>query len=142
MPEKIRFFRNGVRFRLTESGLLKKWLEKVAHKEGGRLEGLNYIFCTDTFLLEMNRTHLGHDYFTDIITFDLSVDSGLITGDIYISVDRVRENATEFKEPFSRELQRVMVHGLLHLLGYKDKTKAEKEAMRRKEEACLSLLKK
>ena len=147
MPETIRFFRNEVKFRLSGATLIRPWLSKVARKEGRRIGELNYIFCTDEYLLDMNREHLGHDYYTDIITFDLSegkrrkiASAEPIIGDIYISVDRVKENAESYGVSFIVELQRVMVHGLLHLTGYKDKTKAEKAAMRLKEDACLSLL--
>ena len=140
MPETIRFIRNEVRLRIPAASKIPGWLRSIARKERARIGELNYIFCSDQYLLALNREHLGHDYFTDIITFDLSEDRGTMMGEIYISVDRVRENASTFGVSFSTELYRVMAHGLLHLLGYKDKKKEDKAKMRLKEDACLSLL--
>ncbi len=117
-----------------------KWLLAVAEKEGADIEELNYIFCTDDYLLEINKTHLEHDYYTDVITFDnrmLSTDP--IAGDIFISYDRVRENAEDFEASIDQELARVMVHGLLHLIGYGDKTSEQASTMREKENYYLSL---
>lgn len=100
---------------------------------------LNYIFCTDDYLLAINQSHLNHNYYTDIITFDTSFGQDGISGDVYISIDRVKENAITLGEDFDRELHRVMIHGFLHLIGFRDKTKTDKTNMRKKEEACLSL---
>jgi probable rRNA maturation factor len=108
--------------------------------EGFELEELNYIFCSDEYLHQMNLTYLNHDTLTDIITFDNSEAEQIIEGDIFISIDRVKENSEEFDVLFETELHRVLVHGLLHLFGYKDKSEREKVLMREKEEACLSLL--
>lgn len=101
------------------------------------LERLDYVFCTDSYLLELNRTHLNHDTYTDIITFPLSAPNDPVISDIYISIDRVKENAATLNNPFAKELYRVIFHGALHLCGFKDKTKKEKQLMREKEEFYL-----
>lgn len=100
---------------------------------------INVVFCSDKYLLGLNKRFLNRDYFTDIITFDTSA-KGVISGEIYISIDRVIENAKNLKLSFRSELNRVIIHGILHLLGYDDSTNAQKEEMRIKEDACLSLL--
>lgn len=107
--------------------------------EGHQAGVVNFIFGSRDFLLNLNRTHLGHDYHTDVITFDQSVGDNLLSGDIYIGPDQVKENATYYQQPFNRELKRVMIHGILHLMGYNDKTPEEQAEMRKKEEAYLSL---
>jgi rRNA maturation RNase YbeY len=119
----------------------KNFIAQVIEAENRTLRTLNYIFCSDDYLLEINREFLQHDYLTDIITFDLSVDDS-ISSEIYVSIDRVRENAKLFNTSFNRELYRVMIHGVLHLLGYKDKTKREIAVMRNKEEHYLLLFEK
>ena len=98
---------------------------------------LNYIFCSDDYLLEINKQYLDHDYYTDIITFDNSEEEGKIEGDIYVSVDRVKENAIEFGANFETELRRVLIHGLLHLMNYTDTSEELKAQMRAKEDECL-----
>lgn len=118
--------------------LVKSWLQEIGKLEEVSIKRINYIFCSDEFLLEINRAHLQHDYYTDIITFDLS-ESDDIESDIYISLDRVEDNANQFKTKSQLELIRVIAHGLLHLIGYNDKSKDEQIIMRNKEEACLSL---
>jgi rRNA maturation RNase YbeY len=100
---------------------------------------LNYIFCSDEYLLEINKQYLDHDYFTDIITFDNSEEDKQLEGDIYISVDRVRDNAATFHTDFDSEMRRVLIHGLLHLVGYEDSSEALKTAMRAKEDEYLRL---
>jgi probable rRNA maturation factor len=122
---------------LTNRTLLKKFIEKLCNQEGRRLEHLNYIFCSDDYLLHINQQHLQHDFYTDIITFDLSEPKGGIHGEIYISIDRVRDNAGNLNEPIYRELHRVIFHGALHLCGYNDKTQKEELTMRRKEDQYL-----
>ena len=122
-----RFSRKGVR----------EWLIKTAKIEGNKIANLNYNFCSDDYLLEMNVQYLGHNYYTDIITFDLSDKKGYIEGDVYISIDRVKENARIQNIKIELELRRVLVHGLLHLMGYKDSTKKEKQLMRSKENKAL-----
>ncbi len=115
------------------------WLNTVAVHENKTIQLLNIVLCSDEFLLTLNQKHLNHDYYTDVITFDLSEQSGLIEGEIYISVDRVKENAKLLQQQFIDELHRVMVHGLLHLCGYKDKTPSQQKIMRNKEDEYLSL---
>jgi rRNA maturation RNase YbeY len=110
----------------------KAWLKDAAKAEGFKIGELNYIFCSDVYLLDINQKYLGHDTLTDIVTFDNSEDPKMIEGDIFISIERVRENALKFDTAAS-ELKRVMIHGLLHLAGYKDKDKAQKELMTIKE---------
>ncbi len=108
---------------------LKAFIEKAIKKEGLTIETLQYIFCSDKFLLGINKFYLQHDYYTDIITFNLSNPKDCVVGEIYISVDRVKENATFLKEPLKNELHRVIFHGALHLCGYKDKSKSDKASM-------------
>ena len=117
---------------------LKKFIEAIIKKEKRELQSLNYIFSTDKELLEINRQYLKHDYYTDIITFELSGHKYPIEGEVYISVNRVINNAQMLGEPLYKELHRVIFHGVLHLCGYKDKNKEEKERMREKEEFFLS----
>jgi rRNA maturation RNase YbeY len=108
------------------------WLSRVAESEGYSLSALSYIFCNDQYLLDLNQTYLSHDTLTDIITFDY-VEGTEVSGDIFISVDRLKENAAIFKVSFEEERLRVMAHGLLHLMGYKDKTAEDQEVMSNKE---------
>lgn len=114
----------------------KKWIKNTISKEGSQPGDISFIFCSDDYLLEINRQYLDHDYYTDIITFDY-VQGDLISGDIFISVDRVRENAATFGVSFLNELNRIVIHGVLHLLGYKDKEPEEKELMTTKEDTYL-----
>jgi len=137
--ERIFFFNEDTTYQLRQRKDIRYWLSKVARKEKHSIIELNYIFCSDKHLLQINNDYLKHDYYTDIITFDNSEKKGSIEGDIFISIDRVRENAASQKSSIKDELHRVMVHGLLHLTGYKDKTAAEKETMRKKEDSSLSL---
>ena len=138
----ICFFSEDIAFNLQSKMLFKKWLKQLAEGSGHTVGNLNYIFCSDAYLLEMNRQYLGHDYYTDIITFDSREypDSKKVDGDVFISVDTVRANGEEYGEGFERELHRVMAHGLLHLTGYDDGTKAEQKRMREAENAALALL--
>ena len=110
-----------------------RWISSVAKTEGKTISTLNYIFCSDDYLLDINIKYLGHDYYTDIITFPYK-EGDELESDMYISLDRVRENAHDFKETFENELKRVMVHGLLHLMGYGDKSPDEIRLMREKED--------
>ena len=114
---------------------IKKWLESIAVQEHFKIENLSYVFCTDAYLIELNIKYLDHNTYTDILTFDYSEqpESKRLEGEIYISIDRVRENATLFKTTFESELSRVLAHGLLHLIGYKDKNPEEQQMMRAKE---------
>ena len=113
-----------------------RWLNNVIINENKNIGEIVFVFCTDEFLLAKNIKHLNHDFLTDVITFDYC-DDNLIAGDVLISAERVKENAKNFKVNFLNELQRVMVHGLLHLLGYNDKTKKEREMMQKKEDYYL-----
>lgn len=114
------------------------WFTQVCQLEKKKLGDVNVIFCSDEYLLEMNREHLDHDYYTDIITFDYS-EGDVVSGDLFISVDRVSENAVGLSVSFLDELNRVCVHGLLHLCGYKDKSDADEVLMRSKEDEMLAL---
>lgn len=138
---KINFFPENIKFDLKQKSKIKKWIAQVADKEKHIIENLNYIFCSDAYLLEINQTYLKHDTFTDIITFDNSEFENEIIGDIYISVERVKENSQKLQLQFEQELYRVMIHGLLHLCGYKDKKPDEKQKMTEMEDKSLDLLK-
>lgn len=116
-----------------------KWLRLVAESEIRRIGNINIIFCSDDYILDINQRFLSHDYFTDIITFDYC-EGEFLSGDLFISVDSVRENAAEYGEDFKRELSRVIVHGILHLIGYDDHSEEEQKEMRAKEDYYLSLL--
>lgn len=121
----------------TQRTLAKEVIRDLFKKEHTRLEHLQYIFCSDEYLLAINKQHLNHNYYTDIITFDLSETPDAVTGEIYISIDRVRENAHTYKVPFKQELLRVIFHGALHLCGYKDKTEKDQQLMRKAEDKYL-----
>ncbi len=129
----INFFFENTKIGLRDRNHLKAFISKQIRSRGRKLENLNYIFCGDDALKNMNRVHLGHNYFTDIITFDLSESSKIIHAEIYISADRVRDNSRTFDSPVYRELHRVIFHGVLHLLGYQDKSEADIRKMREME---------
>ena len=133
----ISFTNQEVSLQLRDKLLLKSFLMTIFTKEGKKFKSLSYIFCTDQFLLKLNQQYLNHDTFTDILTFALSNSPLPIVAEIYISVDRVKENARDLKIDFLTELKRVMIHGILHLCGYEDHTKAEKKLMREKEDHYL-----
>ncbi|HQQ81801.1 MAG TPA: rRNA maturation RNase YbeY [Cyclobacteriaceae bacterium] len=137
----IQYFTEKISFRLFQPRKTSSWLQSVAVHNGFTIDSLTYVFCSDAFLGKMNEEFLGHRTLTDIISFDLSESGSRVIGEIYISVPRVRENARKFNQPFEIELRRVLVHGLLHFMGFKDKSPAEKAQMRSKEEASLSLWK-
>lgn len=117
---------------------VKKWISDTIKSQSKRVGDISYIFCDDAYLIEINRTYLNHDTYTDIITFDY-VEDDLVSGDIMISVERVEENAKIFKTTFDQELHRVIIHGIHHLLGQGDKSETEAAAMRKKEEASLAI---
>ncbi|THU41935.1 rRNA maturation RNase YbeY [Niastella caeni] len=121
----------------TQRTLVKDVIRDLFKKEKTRLETLQYIFCSDEYLLEINKQHLQHNYYTDIITFDLSDKPNAVTGEIYISVDRVKDNAQTYKVPLKHELLRVIFHGALHLCGYKDKSEKDQALMRKAEDKYL-----
>ena len=135
----ITFSNNDIKFSLKEKTRLKKWITQVVEKQKKRVGDIGYLFCDDEYILQVNREYLDHDTYTDIITFDY-VEGDIISGDILISIDRVGENAKTFGCTFEHELHRVIIHGVLHLLGNKDKTDAEAEAMRKKENQALKIL--
>jgi rRNA maturation RNase YbeY len=135
----IKFYAADVSNPLKDRLLVKAWLQEVAKAGKHELVSLSYIFCSDEFLLEMNKEHLQHDYYTDIITFPIEINPGEVYGECYISIDRVRENAKEIRSSFADELHRVMVHGLWHLMGQGDNSPAEEVAMRKKEDASLAM---
>ena len=139
---QIIFFSSGLRFTLSNKKAINQWLLDAISKEEYRLQSLNIIFCSDAYLYKLNNTFLKHKTYTDIITFDNSGESKKgkqksnkeIEGELYISVDRVRENAKSMGISFSQELRRVFIHGALHLMGYNDKTPAQRKKMRKMED--------
>lgn len=126
-------------FSLTQRTLLKSFIVQLFKQEGKKADTINYIFCSDEYLLQINKTYLNHDTLTDIVTFPTSEKGEPISSDIFISVERVKENARTFHTSFKEELCRVMFHGALHLCGYKDKTKKQAQEMRAMEEKYLNL---
>lgn len=143
MKQSMIFFHSADKeFRFAGKKKLQAFISSVFKREKRNLLELNYIFCSDEYLLQINKDFLGHDYYTDIITFDLSDQNQAIRGEIYISVDRVKENAQIHKTSFRNEVLRVVFHGALHLCGYKDKKKSEIAEMRQKEEYYLRLFEK
>lgn len=120
---------------------VKNWIKKVLKQEGKTAGNISYFFCTDNYLLKINQQFLKHDFYTDIITFDYS-DKRKAEGEIFISIERVKENAAKFKQPFQKELMRATIHGILHLCGYKDKSPADKKNMRAKENQSLATMNK
>jgi len=134
----IEFIYDDDNFTLSNEGLYEFWIDKIIESEHKVLGDITYVFCDDEFLLAMNQQYLDHDTYTDIITFDYTEDD-IISGEIFISIERVIENASEFKVDFINELHRVMAHGVLHLCGYKDKSEAESQLMRLKEEEKIKL---
>ena len=131
-------FNYETQFKLANKSDYSVWLSRVIQSESKSEGDINYIFCDDDFLLEINQQYLNHDTLTDIISFDYSVGNEL-HGDVFISIQRVRENAAEFEVTFEEELKRVMVHGLLHYCGYKDKSENDKIEMRLKEDEKIKL---
>jgi probable rRNA maturation factor len=134
----IYFHTENIGFRLGQKMLLKRWIKAVIKAEGKQTGDINYIFVSDEALLEMNRNVLNHDYYTDIITFDYC-EEAIVSGDLFISIDRVTENAITENTGFENELHRVMIHGVLHLCGYGDKSAKEEIIMRSKEDDYLAM---
>ena len=135
----INFFSEDLVFKVPFPRKTAAWIRSSIRKEKKHLRQINFIFCSDEYLLEKNISYLNHKTLTDVITFNNSDDEGMIEGDVFISVDRIRANAEAFQTDFVDELNRVMIHGVLHLIGYADKTIADKSTMRKKEDAYLSL---
>jgi len=125
-------------FQLDNEEVFASWISRVIFSENKKEGDINYIFCDDEYILEINKQYLDHDYYTDIISFDYSVGNEL-HGDIFVSVDRVRENASDFNVTFDEELKRVVIHGILHYCGYKDKSEDEERIMRQKEDEKIKM---
>ncbi|WP_445323631.1 rRNA maturation RNase YbeY [Pontibacter sp. H249] len=141
MDLPIEFFSEDVEFELKNPDQVAAWINDVIEEHNQELVSLTYVFCSDDYLHEMNVSYLDHDTLTDIITFDNADEEGIIEGDIFISIDRVRDNAKDLGTTFDNELHRVIIHGVLHLLGFKDKTEEQEELMRNQEDSSLSLRK-
>lgn len=141
LKDVIQFHTEDTAFNLQETDKIQNWLAEAAKREGSQITALSFIFCSDNYLYNINVEYLNHDTLTDVITFQYSEPKEDIEGDIFISIDRIKENAEQFKVSFEHELFRVMIHGTLHLLGYGDKTPEEKTLMTEKENFYLNLLK-
>ena len=138
MNQSIHFHQEDTSFHLQNIKALRSWIAESISKENKIVGNLSYIFCSDKYLLNINKKYLNHDFYTDVISFDYT-EEGQISGDIYISLDRVKENAKEFGFSLKNELHRIIIHGLLHLMGYSDKTPSLKAVMKDKEDFYLSL---
>ncbi len=135
----ISFFNQGNTFQPQAKTALRKWVNAIAARENCKIKEINYIFCSDEELVKINLHYLKHNTLTDIITFDYS-ENHILSADIFISTERVEENAAKYGVSFLNELHRVMIHGILHLCGYKDKKEEDKQQMREKENNALQLL--
>lgn len=134
----ISFFTEDIEFTLKDKAKIRNWIGETTKAEGfKRLGELSFVFCSDAYLLEINKQYLNHDTYTDIVTFDSSEQEDVISGDIFISIERIRENAEKFGVTERDELHRVIIHGVLHLCGYYDKKKEDKELMTYKENEYL-----
>lgn len=134
----ISFHTEEIDFKVINPIKTKRWLKDVITSEGFELSSINYIFCSDEYLHKINVEYLDHDTLTDIITFDNSEDEELIEGDIFVSIDRIQDNAKDFGNEFQQEFRRVLVHGVLHLCGYLDKSEKDEKQMRMKEDFYLN----
>ena len=137
--QKVQFYSLDRNPALRERTMLKRFIEKIFTNEKKKLGNLSYIFCSDEHLLTINKDFLKHDFYTDVITFDLSPTKNETEGEVYLSVDRIKENAKQLGVSFKEELHRVIFHGALHLCGYKDKNKADQRQMRSAENKYLKL---
>lgn len=135
----ILFHTEDISHTFSNKKIIRSWINKVSNKHHKEVGDINYIFCSDAIILEINKQFLNHDYYTDIISFDYS-EENFISGDIYISIDTVKSNALKYEVLFKDELHRVIIHGVLHFLGFKDKTKTDAEKMRRLENESLQIL--
>jgi len=138
MSRNITFQSNDIDFTLKHKQATRLWIQAIITKKGYSVGPINYLFLADEYLLGMNKQFLNHDYYTDIITFDYT-ENKRVSGDIFISVDRVADNAKKFNTVFEEELRRVIIHGVFHLMGQKDKSKADAEAMRKSEDGALKV---
>ncbi len=134
----ITFVNEQIKFQLADKQRVKRWIMDICQQNHKKVGDIGYLFCDDAYLLEVNKQYLNHDTYTDIITFDY-VEEDVVNGDIMISVERVRENAKQFNVAFEQELHRVIIHGVLHLLGQKDKSTKDAAMMRKREEEALML---
>lgn len=134
----IHFFEEDITYKLKNKTAVRQWVTETIQAEGFKLKELTYVFCSDSYLLQINQQYLDHDTYTDIITFDNSEIANTIVGDIFISIDRICENALKFSKTEADELHRVIIHGALHLLGYTDKTAPAKKKMTLKEDFYLN----
>jgi probable rRNA maturation factor len=134
----IQFFEEDITYKVKNKTAVRKWITDTIVAEGFKLAELTYVFCSDEYLLQINQQYLDHDTYTDIITFDNSEEHSTIAGDIFISIERIKENAAKFAVTETQELHRVIIHGALHLLGYKDKSVSDKKKMTLKEDHYLS----
>lgn len=135
----ISFFSEDTDYTLKEKAKVRAWIHAAIEAEGfSRVRELNFVFCSDDYLLDINKQYLDHDTYTDIVTFDSSEEEEVIAGDVFISIDRIRENAAKFKVSERDELHRVLIHGVMHLCGYLDKKKEDKERMTAKENEYLA----
>ena len=141
MELPIEFFSEDVEFELENPDQVAEWINNVIEQHDQELVSLTYVFCSDDYLHEMNVSYLDHDTLTDIITFDNADEEGIVEGDIFISIDRVKDNSKDLGTTFENELHRVIIHGVLHLLGFKDKTEEQQALMRKQEDSSLSLRK-
>ena len=139
MDSNICFYNEDVTYRLLYKERIRLWLLDAIKQEKKQVGNISFVFCSDEYLLEINRQYLSADYLTDVITFDFTEENN-ISGDVFISVDRVKENAKQYKQKYFHEMLRVIIHGVLHLLGYKDKTEEEIKQMREKEDYYLRKL--
>jgi probable rRNA maturation factor len=137
--ESIHFFSEQTEFKLKNKTQIRHWIRSVIRQYNKKITNLNYIFTTDSYLLEINQKYLNHNTYTDIVTFDQSTKQNRLEADIYISIDRIVANSQKLTTDFEDELHRVIIHGVLHLLGYKDKTLSDKETMRKRENHYLAL---
>lgn len=135
---KINFFSEDTDFKPKQKGKIRAWIKEAAKTEGRTTGDVNFVFCSDDYLLTINKQYLKHNTYTDIITFDNSEHRYLLAGDIFISIDRIRENAGAYGVPVQDELHRVIIHGILHLCGYRDKSTDEQQLMREKEDFYLA----
>jgi rRNA maturation RNase YbeY len=135
---EITLYKTGVRIETPSKVQLQSWVKEIAKKHKKKTGSINFVVCSDDYLLKINQDFLNHDYYTDIITFDYSEDN-ILNGEIYISADRVRENAIENHQKIKVEMLRVMAHGVLHMIGFQDKSKNQVLEMRQNEELCISL---
>jgi rRNA maturation RNase YbeY len=136
----INFFTEDINYVLRQKIKLRSWITSTIENNHCQLKVINYIFTSDNYLLNINKEYLGHDTFTDVITFNQSTDPNLLEADIFISIERINDNAKKLNLPISQELHRVMIHGVLHLLGFTDKEEPDKALMRKKENHYLALL--